>query len=79
MTENDRNTDPKDNARHAVESLTIFALSGFVIWLAVRFVMGEQGVSMLIGIAWYFGIVLVSYFACCAAAFLSVYRRGEAK
>ena len=36
MTESDRYTDPKDAGWHAVQSLTILALSGFAIWLAVR-------------------------------------------
>ncbi len=77
MTESDRYTDPKDAGWQAVEALTIFAISGFVIWLAVRFLMGAQGVSMLEGIAWYFVGSVALYFACCVPALLSVERGGK--
>lgn len=35
MTDNDRYTDPKDNARHAVESLTIIFLLSPLVILAI--------------------------------------------
>ena len=68
MNENDRYTDPKDAGWHAVQSVTIFALSGFAIVLVVRFVMGlhPEKIAYLIGLAWCFTPLWLYILACLA-------------